>query len=512
MTIRLLRAALLALVAAALAFLFVFRPWSCGQPPAIPQGFGHAWVSPYDGRPAEAHPLEGERPPRHPWLAPNGASNMHGDAWASDTQSQPGPLGRTPSVRSVARGSLGGECATVAFDRRGRIVTVCASFVGMDLLLLDPTSLRELARYPLPQRPSTRSLNLRRIVTDTSGGAYFYLDAQDRAVLATSDHRIRVVAIEDGERGPAFRLEHSYDLEPALAAAGFGDDPVVSTLPDWKGRHWFATRHGLVGVVERGSGSVATRVLSGEEIQNSFAVDADAMYIVSDHALYAFDVGEDGAPRVLWREAYDRGTRRKPGMIHQGSGTTPTVLPGGLVAIADNAEPRVQVLVYRSGRGVEGSRLVCRVPVFGPGRSATENSLVGFGRSLLVENNWGYDLFPLMMFGRTGAGGLTRIDVAEDGSGCHVAWTSDELAQTVVPKLSLANGLLYVYTKSRRAPPGVDAYYLTAIDFRSGETVFRALTGTGIGWDNHWAPVTLGRDGTAYVGTLRGLIAVRDGS
>lgn len=512
MASRLLQGLLLALLVAALAFLFVFRPWSWGDPPAIPQGFGHAWVSVFDGRPAEARPLSGERPPQHPWLAPNGASQMHGDAWASDTQAAPGPLGRSPAVRSTARASIGGECATVAFDRRGRIVTVCASFAGMDLLLLDPTSLRELARYPLPQRPSTRSLDLRRIVTDTSGGAYFYLDPQDRAVLATSDHQIRVVALQDGPEGPAFRLERRYDLEPGLAAAGFGDDPVVTTLPDWQGRYWFATRHGLVGVVERESGRVATQVLPGEEIQNSFAVDADAMYVVSDHALYAFDVADDGSPRVIWREPYDRGTRRKPGMIHQGSGTTPTVLPGGLVAIADNAEPRVQVLVYRSGRAVSGGRLLCRVPVFEAGRSATENSLVGFGRSLVVENNWGYDLFPLMTFGRSGAGGLARIDVAEDGSGCRVVWTSDEVAQTVVPKLSLANGLLYVYTKSRRAPLGVDAFYLTAVDFRSGETIFRVLTGTGIGWDNHWAPVTLGRDGTLYVGALRGLIAVRDGS
>ena len=512
MASRLLQGLLLALLVAALAFLFVFRPWSSGDPPAIPQGFGHAWVSVFDGRPAEARPLSGERPPQHPWLAPNGASQMHGDAWASDTQAAPGPLGRSPTVRSTARASIGGECATVAFDRRGRIVTVCASFAGMDLLLLDPTSLRQLARYPLPQRPSTRSLDLRRIVTDTSGGAYFYLDPQDRAVLATSDHQIRVVALQDGPEGPAFRLERRYDLEPGLAAAGFGDDPVVTTLPDWQGRHWFATRHGLVGVVERESGRVATQVLPGEEIQNSFAVDADAMYVVSDHALYAFDVADDGSPRVIWRETYDRGTRRKPGMIHQGSGTTPTVLPGGLVAIADNAEPRVQVLVYRSGREVSGDRLLCRVPVFEAGRSATENSLVGFGRSLVVENNWGYDLFPLMTFGRSGAGGLARIDVAEDGSGCRVVWTSDEVAQTVVPKLSLANGLLYVYTKSRRAPLGVDAFYLTAVDFRSGETIFRVLTGTGIGWDNHWAPVTLGRDGTLYVGALRGLIAVRDGS
>jgi hypothetical protein len=34
--------------------------------------------------------------------------------------------------------------------------------------------------------------------------------------------------------------------------------------------------------------------------------------------------------------------------------------------------------------------------------------------------------------------------------------------------------------------------------------------GSGIGYNNNYAPVTLGPDGTAYVGTLGGLVALRD--
>jgi hypothetical protein len=153
---------------------------------------------------------------------------------------------------------------------------------------------------------------------------------------------------------------------------------------------------------------------------------------------------------------------------------------------------------------------VCTQPVFAPGRSATENTLVGFGRSVVVENNYGYDLFPTMAFGRTSAPGVARIDLDADGHGCHVAWESHEISQTTVPKLSLGNGLLYLYTKLPEAPRWVDAYYLTAVDVRSGETVYKALAGTGLGYDNNWAPITLGPDGTAYVGTLRGLLAIRD--
>jgi len=166
-----------------------------------------------------------------------------------------------------------------------------------------------------------------------------------------------------------------------------------------------------------------------------------------------------------------------------------------------------------------GYRLVPRFS----GRAAVPRPLVGTrvpqhpfmaagGSSMLiVENNAGYDIFPTMMFGRTGAGGVARVDLDDDGEGCHVVWQSGEVSQTAVPKLSLGNGLLYLYTKLPGAPWWTDAYYLTAVDFRTGETVYGVLTGTGLGYDNHWAAITIGPDGTAYVGTLRGLLAVRDG-
>jgi hypothetical protein len=36
------------------------------------------------------------------------------------------------------------------------------------------------------------------------------------------------------------------------------------------------------------------------------------------------------------------------------------------------------------------------------------------------------------------------------------------------------------------------------------------MTGEGLGFNNNYAPVTIGPDGTAYVGVLGGLVAVRD--
>ncbi len=479
-----------------------------GDPPPITQGFGANLVPAFTGRAATARPIAAAAVAQHPFMARNGWNSMHGDGAASDTHVESGPLARGPEVISAARGLLGGECASVTFDRAGRIVTVCTTALRMQLLVLDPRTLRELASYDMPPRPSMKSLSIRTITTDTSGGAYFYLDEQDRAVLATAKHRIEVVRHDDA----GFHLERAYDLAAVVAPAG-RDDAIVTVLPDWSGRwYWFVTRLGMVGTVERASGRVATHQLDDERIQNSFAVGPDGAFIVSDHALYAFAADPvTGAPTVTWRAVYDRGSRRKLGQIDQGSGTTPTLLGDQWVVIADNAEPRLNVLVYRRGRDVPaGERLVCTQPLFADGASATENSVIGIGRSLVVENNAGYDIFPTMMFGKTAVGGVARVDVDDDGRGCHVVWTSAEISQTAVPKLSLGNGLVYLYTKLAHAPWWTDAYYLTAVDFRTGETVYRLRTGVGFGYDNHWAPVTIGPDGTAYVGTIRGLLAVRD--
>jgi hypothetical protein len=57
---------------------------------------------------------------------------------------------------------------------------------------------------------------------------------------------------------------------------------------------------------------------------------------------------------------------------------------------------------------------------------------------------------------------------------------------------------------------GTDAWYFTAIDFYNGKTVFKRLAGTGLGFNNNYAPVTLGSDGSAYVGALGGLVRLWD--
>ena len=465
----------------------------------IPDADRTEGLAEYEGAPATPKPLSAPLPPRHPQMAPNERSNLHVDAYQTDTNVLSGPLGRDMSTVSTFYSA---DCGSVTFDSRGRIVTVCVGLGGPTLKMLDPKTLDELATFSLPPRqgmtPGVSPFQ------DFAGGGYFYLDDKDRAIIPTTTRHLLVVRATEA---PGFRQEQDIDLTGAVPQG----DKIISALPDWNGLVWFASVQGVVGTVDLATGRVQS-LDTGEPNGNSFAVDdTGGVFIVTDGAMYRFDAGPDGVPQVTWREVYDNIGEKKPGQTQKGSGVTPTMMDGDLVAITDNADP-MNVVVYKRGRTASGRREVCKQPVFTPGASATDNSLIVAGRSIVVENNFGYTGPTATEEGATTSPGVERVDLDADGVGCRKVWRSEETSPSVVPKLSLGNGLVYVYTNPPNQPNGGDGWYLTAIDFRSGKTVFRRLTGEGLGFNNNYAPVTIGPDGTAYVGTLGGLVALRDSS
>jgi hypothetical protein len=493
----------------------LLAPPAAGVP--IPQDPGSSSVVPYVGAPADARPIDGARfAPRHPYMAPNGRSNLHDDAYQSDAGPTPGPLGRDPEVVSTL---FGQECGSLTLDRLGRLVTVCVGIAQVTLRMLDPETLDVLAEYALPPRkPSTTPFS------SFGGGGYFYLDNRDRVVVPTSLGTIDVIRTTGGTASPAFELERRYDVSEHV-----GDSVIMSALPDWGGRLWFVTQSGVVGVVDRQSGAIGVRDL-GEGIGNSFAVDeTGAVFVVSDDALYRF-VARHGKPAISWRRPYDNGERTKPGQTQAGSGTTPTVIDRAgrkFVAITDNADPRMHLLVFRAGARRPGAP-ICAMPVFGADRGSTDNSLIALGRSIIVENNYGYTGPAQVPPGATPfrqtpttEPGVTSVEVDYAGGGCRTAWANDEVrVPSSVSKASSATGLVYVYehpaadevayVDGEPATGPEDPWYLTALDARTGERAWSVFTGVGLGFNNNYAPITLGPDGTAYVGVLGGLVAVRD--
>src|SRR3954462_15066669 len=188
----------------------------------------------FGGAPATPHAVSAPAPPRHPHMAPNERSNIHDDAYQTDTYRGLGPLGRNVQVTSTF---FSADCGSVTFDTQGRIVTVCVGIAGPTLRMLDPKTLDTLAEQSLPPRDPRTLTNL---FTSFGGGGYFYLDDKDQAVVPTTTRHVYVYA---ETAAPGFQLVRDVDLSAAIPDG----DTIISALPDWKGRLWFASTGGVVG-------------------------------------------------------------------------------------------------------------------------------------------------------------------------------------------------------------------------------------------------------------------------
>jgi hypothetical protein len=458
----------------------------------------------FAGNWARVQPMRGVPPtPRNRFMALNGRSEIHNDAWQTDAYRWRGPLGRMAQTRSA---SLSGDCGSITFDSHGRIVTVCVGLGGPELFMLDPRTLDTLATFNLPPRQGLPPGGS--IFQDFTGGGYFYLDRLDRVVTSTTTHHIWVIA-ETGARG--FRLVRDYSLTGVLSSK----ENLTSALPDSNGLLWFVTKaDGVVGTLNFKTGHVRTvRLGNGSlgEIENSFATGQRGVYIATNRKLYRFAAGSRGRPRITWQVRYPNSFIHKPGQVDDGTGTTPTVMAGGYVNITDNADP-MDVVVYRTAVRLHRNqaRTVCKVPVFARGSSANENSLIVAGRAMIVENNYGYVDPSSVSGGKLTAPGIARVDINRNGRGCHRVWTNSSVRiSTAVSKLSLADGLIYTYTKG----PGTgDPWYWTAISFQTGRTVWKRLAGAGVSYNNNYAGLALAPWHTAYLGVIGGMVAVRDGS
>ena len=138
--------------------------------------------------------------------------------------------------------------------------------------------------------------------------------------------------------------------------------------------------------------------------------------------------------------------------------------------------------------------------MFNQGASATENSLITSGNTIVVENNYGYQDPFGPNSGAVTEPGFARVDIKPEGQGLHEGLDQhDARLPTVVPKLSAKTGLIYAYTRPPD-PSGAQGYYWTAIDFRSGQTKWNRFAGAGLLFNNNYAGLSLGPNGTAYLG------------
>ena len=438
---------------------------------------------------AVAKPLPPLPKPSHPFQNNDGYAGAHGDSYNSGTIPAAGPLGRNMQVRAFRSDQAPAYCSTQHFDAKGRIISVCVGRqMPSKLILLDPVTLNILDEQELPPM----------------GGFYFRMDRQGRVVIPAGDLSIQTFEVVEGAEGPTWRRVERLDVSSAVPE----DQRGAMTFPldlvaDWQGNWWFSIfKPAAVGYITP-HGQVRSHLFEGETIANGLAADPNGVVFVTDQNLYGMRVGEDG-PEVFMSFPYEVGAEASKKSFSTGSGTTPVLFGENLIAFGDNADPRPNVLVYRLDDVPDKERLVCEVPIFKAGRSVLENSFIGYDHSLVIENNKGFK----MVGGSADAEpGFVRIDVRSDLSGCDIVWENYEVRAGTGAKLSLGSGLIYVHELLLGTD---DAWYVTAIDFETGELAWRHYVGSGQDWDNALLTMSISPDGLLTSGMYAGILGAKD--
>ena len=450
---------------------------------------------------------------QNPYLGINSLATMHGDAQSSDATPFAGPgdpgVGGTWKVTFTNHWAA---CPTILAGQDGYIQALMTQFLGSDakvrkpkLAIIEPASGAQLGAMEIP----TGAL---------LGGVYAYLDAGSNLVMVDGTNAL--TWISHSQDGMKVWVSRRIDLTDAMKLEP--KDHVVGIVPDWHGRIWVASERGVVGLIDPKRNVVRLTKLQQysptERIDNSISACPQGVSIITSYAIYM--LGADAStskPRIIWSHSYDRGTKQKPGQLSHGSGATATFFgPNGsnYVMLSDNADRQEKLIVYRSADG----SAVGEGPLFTPGASGTENSMIGVQNSIVGACTFGY---PYAQYPDTKpayraqvAPGMERWDVNDDASGITLKWRNNGIYSAAVPRLSTADNLIYTCERPR-GPAGVltgPVVYACAIDMDSGRVVHRQrlprLANLLAGGDPSQMVGVIDKHGVWWQGTIGGIYRI----
>lgn len=450
---------------------------------------------------------------QNPYLGINSLATMHGDAQSSDATPFAGPgdpgVGGTWKVTFTNHWAA---CPTILAGQDGYIQALMTQFLGSDaklrkpkLAIIEPASGAQLGAMEIP----TGAL---------LGGVYAYLDVDSNLVMVDGTNAL--TWISHSQDGMKVWVSRRIDLTDAMKLEP--KDHVVGIVPDWHGRIWVASERGVVGLIDPKRNVVRLTKLQQysptERIDNSISACPQGVNIITSYGIYM--LGADAStskPRIIWSHSYDRGTKQKPGQLSHGSGATATFFgPNGsdYVMLSDNADRQEKLIVYRSADG----SAVGEGPLFTPGASGTENSMIGVQNSIVGACTFGY---PYAQYPDTKpayraqvAPGMERWDVNDDASGITLKWRNNGIYSAAVPRLSTADNLIYTCERPR-GPAGVltgPVVYACAIDMDSGRVVHRQrlprLANLLAGGDPSQMVGVIDKRGVWWQGTIGGIYRI----
>ncbi|PSN65153.1 hypothetical protein BS50DRAFT_645195 [Corynespora cassiicola Philippines] len=525
-------------VASMLLFLSVHTKGSSGADSGAWQT-PVAAVQPLVGPPFEGHSAQAN--PMRPKTKYSPFSlTFHRDSGNTRAEDYPGPLGRNIQVSSAANiAPLG-----LMWDD-GRLTTGAVYNETTDCIVaLDPETFDIKAKWTGPTDKGTQ------ISAVFFAYSSFY---QGRFVTAAVGPRIIEIERTDINNQTSLELVADRDLSDAIG----NSTQIFNTGYDGDGNLWFTT--GALGFPDEfgepgdssatstsitigyisPSGTIRKFELLHTAVENTIAISGSVVYVVtgpageSDHVgavghLYALEACSEGnGIKILFKEEYDAGDSRKPGGTARGSGSSPGLLGDEYISITDNANGQINALFFKQAKNPSsGSNLVCKVPLFTANASSTDNAVGGYfnGETYsIIATNMYNGPEPISIWNASitadspsqkveiPAPGIARVDFDPRDGSCKTVWEVDVRA-TGIPILSTASGIVYQYAQDHEmALTGSYVWYLSAIDYRTGELLYRVRVGAGGLYNNNYSGLFLGPDGAIYAYVTGGVVKIYDG-
>ena len=504
--------------------------------------------------------------------------------------------GMAPAFNFIAEDTL----VTLSFGRAETHLALV--YIGDTMKLLDAVEVPGRGHSALSLISKKKRMDVFR---NTMGGAYSYLSKERYMYIPAVNNDIMRVYVGNGKFdlnrmdyiNVTDQLSWGTILDKDLDAHK-RENHLTAILPDKNANIWFTSQQGIVGVVhhseitENGCPRVYARMVTGfgliellnyytgtyfknydelpdfitqadhltpemreqfvkeyeidesnfEEIQNSFAVGEDGVYVVTNLALYKLRFNEEEKDLELDPEwlpnfiggglIYENDFTRKPGHLNAGSGTSPTLMDNRFVAIVDNDTSTVNMCIFSQKTG----KLINKFPLFQRDSSACENSIIAYKNTFIVANTYGY-VDPFVS--NETPGGMMRFDYDESKGQFYQredwpAYDQPLDAKTATPKLSTANGLVYFYNRDiGGGPTPHDDWQLTTLDFETGVKVFSIkpyfdegefadnIKGLSVSmslgkdqydrkvFNNLWGTFCFGPNNSLFLGAYRGFIRFR---
>lgn len=470
----------------------------------------------------------------NPFLAVSPWPIAHHDSGASDTSPVSGPVSASQlgSPSYVETSLVNITLATSPQYRTGQYAFWGSSSRGVYKLTYSGGKLKKVDEV---SKPATTMLG-----ENPTSGAYTLVDVNNVFYTVQGTTLLAYADQVPGEVNSRIGLVRSLTLPASIAGSS---DAIVGLNMLWDGNLAFATKNGVVGVVDRSFTTVRHVSLgSGETVSNSIATDSrGGIYVVTAKNMHRVQwtgsaLTRDAA-QGAWTSAYNTGdSGAGGGRLGGGSGSTPTLMGEGsqqFVVITDGAAVANIVLFWKDAIPADWQpiapgkdrRIAAEVPVnFGdPSRAATasEQSVVvnGYGAVVvsndyrnvsLISGSTGYDIIDQLLNGAIAISsgsplhqpwGVQKFQWNTGARKLESSWVNMGVScPNAIPTVSSSANMFYCIGASK------GFWTVEGLNWTTGQSVMRKYIGALPKYNSFYAATEIAPDGGIIYGTVNGAV------